>query len=303
MKHLTLRQLRAFEAVAHFGSFTAAAQALRVTQPTLSMQIKRLTDMAGTPLFEQIGKRIFLTEGGRELITTSRAIFADLTRFEMTIANLKGIKQGNLSIAAVTTTEYFAPRLLGVFLQRYPGITVSLKLLNREALLDRLKDNLDDFYILGQPPHDDDVEAIVFVENPLEIIASTNHVLAKKTCIPLVRIAEENFILRERGSGTRMALERTLKNNEVKITSSMELGSNEAIKQAVLGGLGIAVLSRYSLINEMAAGKLVTLPVSGFPLMGNWYIVYPKGKQLSILAKTLYEFLLDEGKELLASSY
>lgn len=133
MKHLTLRQLRAFEAVAHFGSFTAAALALHVTQPSLTMQIKRLTNMAGALLFEQIGKRIFLTEAGRELIVTSRAIFADLTRFEMAIANLKGIKQGNLRIAAVTTTEYFAPRLLGVFLQRYPGITVLLKLLNREA--------------------------------------------------------------------------------------------------------------------------------------------------------------------------
>lgn len=162
-----------------------------------------------------------------------------------------------------------------------------------------MKDNLDDFYILGQPPHDDDVEAIVFVENPLEIIASTSHSLAKNACIPLARIADENFILRERGSGTRMALERILKAHNVRITSSMELGSNEAIKQAVIGGLGIAVLSRYALTNEMAAGKLMALPVSGFPLMGNWYIVYPKGKQLSVLAKTLYEFLLNEGKVLL----
>lgn len=301
-RHVTIRQLRAFEAIAERQSFTAAAESLHVTQPTLSMQIKKLTDAAGVPLFEQVGKKIYLTEAGRELLVSSREIFGQIAHFEAVVANLKGVKQGTLRFAAVTTTEYFAPRILGEFTRRYPGIKVVLQLINREILLQRLDLNADDMYVMDQPPKDMDVEAIPFIKNPLEVIANPRHPLAKRRRISLQELlADEKMILRETGSGTRMALERYFKTHGVELKSSLELGSNEAIKQAVGVGLGVAILSRYALSHELSHGELAILPVAGFPLMQSWYVVYPKGKHLSIVARTFLDFLLQEGPQVVAA--
>jgi DNA-binding transcriptional LysR family regulator len=299
MRNLTLRQLRAFETLAEYQSFTAAAEALHVTQPTLSMQIKKLGEAAGVPLYEQVGKRIFLTEAGKALLATSREIFASLGRYEMAVSKLQGLERGRLQISAVTTTEYFAPRVLGAFSTLHPGIQVSLKLANRESLLERLAANMDDLYIMGQPPKELDIESVPILDNPLEIVAAPSHPLAGKRRISLERLLEENFILRESGSGTRTALERHLNAHGLMMKSSLELGSNEAIKQGVLGGLGVAVLSRYVLIGELTHGELALLPVAGFPLESHWYLVYPRGKQLSSVAQAFSEFLATEGRALL----
>jgi DNA-binding transcriptional LysR family regulator len=291
MRHSTFRQLELFDAIARLGSFTRAAEELFLTQPTVSMQIKKLSDTVGMPLFEQVGKKIYLTDIGHELHRTCRGISEHLSNFEMIAADMKGLKKGNLRLAVVTTAKYFAPRLLGTFCQQYPGVDASLKVSNRERVLERLANNLDDLYIMGQPPVDADVVAEAFLENSLVVIAPANHALAKKKKIPLERLSSEPFLLREQGSGTRMATERLFGESGLKLKMRMELGSNEAIKQAVIGGLGISVLSRHTLELDTPSKKFVVLDVQGFPIKRHWYFVYPAGKQLSIIARTFVDHL------------
>ncbi len=298
MRHTTFRQLKVFEAIARHGSFTRAAEELYLTQPTVSMQIKKLTDAVGLPLLEQVGKRIFLTDAGRELRDTCREIFERLSRFEMTIAEMKGLKQGHLRLAVVTTAKYFAPRLLGPFCQRYPGIDLALKVTNRERVLERLAENLDDLYIIGQPPEDLDVEYRAFLENPLVVLAPANHPLAGRRRIPLERLVQEPFLVREPGSGTRAAFERLLADHGLALNIRMELGSNEAIKQAIVGGLGLSVLSRHTLALDAAMGGLAILDVEHFPIRRHWYVAWPAGKQPSVVARTFLEYLETAGREL-----
>ncbi len=291
MRHGTLRQMEVFEAIARLGSFTRAADELCLTQPTVSMQIKKLADAVGLPLFEQIGKKIYLTDTGRELQQTCHGIFEHLAHFEMVTADMKGLKTGKLRLAVVTTAKYFAPRLLGMFCQQYPGVEVSLKVSNREHVLERLASNQDDLYILGQPPEEAGAVAEAFLENPLVMLASSQHVLAHDKQISLKRIAEEPFLLREPGSGTRIATERVFAEQGLKLKMRMELGSNEAIKQAVVGGLGISVLSSQTLALDASSGQFVILDVQGFPIQRHWYFAYPAGKQLSIVARTFADYL------------
>ena len=291
MRHSTLRLLEVFESIARLGSFTRAAEELYLTQPTVSMQIKKLADAVGLPLFEQIGKKMYLTDAGHELQKTCRGIFDHLSHFEMVTADMKGLKTGKLRLAVVTTAKYFAPRLLGMFCQKYPGVEVSLKVSNRERILERLEGNQDDLYILGQPPDEVDVVAEAFLKNPLVVLAPAQHALAQKKKIPLKRIAEEPFLLREPGSGTRIATERVFAEQGLKLKMRMELGSNEAIKQAVIGGLGISVLSSQTLALDASSGQFVILDVQGFPIQRHWYFAYPASKQLSIVARTFVDYL------------
>lgn len=210
MIHATLHQLKVFEATARHGSFTRAAEELYLTQPTVSMQVKQLTKAVGLPLFEQVGKRLFLTDAGRELFSTCKEIFGQLDQLEMKIADLKGMKQGHLKLAVITTAKYFMPRLLGPFCQRHPGIDVSLTVTNHEGILERLTNNQDDLYVMSQLPESIELVAHRFLDNPLVILAPRNHPLAKEKSIPLKRVAEETFIMREHGSGTRRAFQALL---------------------------------------------------------------------------------------------
>lgn len=291
MRRTTLRQLEVFEATARLGSFTRAAEELHLTQPTVSMQIKKLTDAVGLPLIEQVGKKVFLTDAGRALQNFSQEIFDHFTRFEMLVADLKGLKKGRLRLGVITTAKYFIPRLLGPFCREYPGIDVSMKVSNRERILERLCNNEDDLYILGQPPEEIDVIAEPFLSNPLIVLAPADHPLAHVKNIPLKRLAEEPFLLREAGSGTRKAMEQIFARHNLKIKVRMELGSNEAIKQTVAGGLGVSVLSRHTLTSDMPADHLAILDVEGFPIERHWYVAYSKGKQLSVVANTFLEYL------------
>ncbi|MDH5216547.1 MAG: LysR substrate-binding domain-containing protein [Gammaproteobacteria bacterium] len=293
MRHSTFRQLEIFEAIARHGSFTRAAEELFLTQPTASMQIKKLTDAIGLPLFEQVGKRIYLTDAGEALKLTCSEIFGSLSNFEMLVSDMQGLKRGKLRLAVVTTAKYFAPRLLGPFCNKYPGIEVSLKVSNRERLLERLNDNLDDLYILGQPPENLDVVSVPFLDNPLVVLTSSTHPLVGEKNISLKRIAQEPFIMREPGSGTRMAVERLFNKYKIKINMRMELGSNEAIKQAIVGGLGVSVLSRHTLALDAAMGQLATLDVKHFPIERQWHAVHLTDKQPTIVAKTFLEYLYE----------
>lgn len=297
MNQATLHQLKVFEAVARHNSFTRAAEELFLTQPTVSMQVKQLTKAVGMPLFDQIGKRLYLTQAGEELVKTCRQVFEQLEQFEMTVADLKGLKQGRLRIAVITTAKYFIPRLLGPFCQRYPGIDISLQVTNHEHIINRLNDNLDDLYVMSQLPENIEVSCKQILENPLVMLAPINHPLAQEKNISLERVSTEPFIMREPGSGTRKAVQTLFEERKIQLKVRLDLGSNEAIKQAIAGGLGISVLSAHTLTLDSPHSQLTVLDVEQFPIERYWYAVYPTGKQLSIVARTFLEYLLTEGRQ------
>ena len=299
MRHTTFRQLEVFEAIARLGSFTRAAKELHLTQPTISMQIKKLTGAVGLPLFEQLGKRIHLTEAGREVYQYSRAISHQLEEMAGVLANLKGLTGGKLRISVASTANYFVPNLLAAFYHRHPDVTVSLDITNRETLLDQLNENTVDLVVMGQPPAETDLEAGAFMDNPLVVVAPPTHSLAQERHIPLARLQNEVFLVREPGSGTRIAMERFFSERDIRLTTGMEVGSNEAIKQSVQAGLGLGLLSRDTLEQELSLRRLVILDVAEFPILRHWYIVHRSGKRLSPVAQAFKEFLLKEASGLL----
>ena len=290
MIQATLHQLKVFEATARNSSFTKAAEELFITQPTVSTQVKQLTKAVGLPLFEQIGKRLHLTEAGGALLATCQEIFERLDNFEMTVADLKGTRQGRLKLGVITTAKYFIPRLLGSFCQQYPGIDIALEVTNHQKLEERMLNNEDDLYIVSQPTEDIDLCWEPFAENPIVVIARKDHPLAGMPNIPITRLNDEPFIMRETGSGTRQAVQRLFTEHQVSVRTRLELGSNEAIKQAIAGGLGISALSKHTLISD--AGELTILDIQEFPIPRHWYVSYLAGKQLSIIAEAFREYLL-----------
>ncbi|NEQ98577.1 MAG: LysR family transcriptional regulator [Cyanothece sp. SIO2G6] len=297
MIHATLHQFKVFEATARHGSFTRAAEELFLTQPTVSMQVKQLTKALGLPLFEQVGKRLYLTDAGHELYATCQDIFEKLDQLEMQVADLKGMKQGRLRLAVITTATYFFPRLLGPFCQKYPGIDVSLVVTNHEQAIQRMSNNQDDLYVMSQPPyHLLDITAEPFLDNPLVVMAPKTHDLVHKRNIPLKRLAEEPFIMRESGSGTREAIQELFAKQGIEVRVRLELGSNEAIKQAIAGGLGLSVLSCHTLTPEGNSSDLTILDVEGFPIKRQWYVVHLSGKKLSVVASTFLEYLQAEAE-------
>ena len=294
IRHTTLRQLQIFEAIVRLGSFTRAAEELFLTQPTVSMQIKKLADSMGLPLFEQIGRNVRPTEAGEELYVSVKSIFETLSNLEMKMADLKGIRRGRLRLGVITTAKYFAPEVLGEFCTLYPGIDVELKVSNRDRILERITSNEDDLYIMGQAPlGQSDIEAYPFAPNPLVVMAKRDHPLMGQKNISLARLAEEPLILREPGSGIRDAMLRVFEQHGLRPTVRMELGSNEAIKHAIVGGLGVSVLSLHTLALEGPSGPVGILDVEGFPIMRQWFMVHPKGKELSLVAKAFLEFSME----------
>ena len=294
--NITFRQLRLFLALAETGSVSTAARMVHVTQPTASMGLKEITDAVGVPLYEVVARKVHLTQMGHELAKTARAISGEWDSFEQQVNSVKGLTRGKLKVAVVSTAKYFVPRILGTFCAKYPQIDISLEVLNRDGVVKRLEENLDDLYIMSQPPLHLDLEDEVFMPNPLLLIASKEHLLAKKKIVDLTSLTNEKFIFREKGSGTRMATDAHLKRLKFKPDVRLELGSNEAIKQAVIGGLGIAVLSRYSLGDKSDQEEVAILKCKDFPIQSSWHIVSPKGKKLSPIATIFKKHLSQQAK-------
>ena len=286
----TFRQLRLFLALAECGSITGAAKACHVTQPTVSMQLRELADAVGLPLYEQIGKRLYLTAAGEALAETARAMLDEWISFEQVVNAMKGLEQGRLRVALVSTAKYFVPRLLGRFCTEHPNIEIALEILNRDGVVARLRENRDDLYIMSLPPENLDLEQHAFLDNPLVLIAPEGHRL-KGRHLELTDLQEERFILRERGSGTRLACDAYFARQAFEPAVRLELGSNEAIKQAVSGGLGLAVISRHTLAARPEDDQLTILDVTGFPLQSRWFTLYPCGKRLSPTAAVFLEHL------------
>jgi DNA-binding transcriptional LysR family regulator len=301
MLHLTLRQLQVFEKVSNHLNYSRAAEELYLSQPAVSMQIKQLEENIGLPLFEQMGKKIFLTEAGRELHHYSRNIAQQLSEMEVVFNEMKGLNQGKLTLSVVNTANYFTPQLLAKFCQRHPNINVILQVANRDAVLKQLADNSTDLAIMGQTPSESDVIAESFLDNPLVVIAATSHPLAKLKQVKFAQLASETFLSREIGSGTRSAMERVFSQHKIQPRISMEMETNEAIKQAVQAGMGLGILSLHSIELELETKRLAMLNVEHFPLLRHWFVAHRSNKRLSIAALAFKEFLLTEADAIISA--
>ena len=299
IRHGTLPQVAVFEASARLGCFTRAAEDLHLAQPTVSTQIRKLSETVGLPLFEQVGKRIQLTEAGRCVQIASGEVFAAFLRLEESLADLRGLEGGRLALAVSPTGQYLAPRLLAGFTRRHPRVELSLQIHDRRTLLERFARNEDDLYIFADPPRESAVTQVI-LPNPMAVLARSDHDLAQAKRIPLARIAEEPFLMREPGSDTRRLVERLFDRHGLRPAVRMELAANEAIKQAILAGLGISILSRYTLGLDTEQRQLVTLDVEGFPLDCHWYFAYPVGKRLTVAARAFMDFARVEAQGLVA---
>jgi DNA-binding transcriptional LysR family regulator len=297
--NLTLRQLKIFEAVARHLSFTRASKELHLTQPAVSMQVKQLEEEVGLPLFEQVGKKIFLTEAGEEMQRYAGSVMTTLAEASLVFDEMRGLERGRLRIAVASTANYFVPQLLASFCQRYPNVRVSLDVTNRKRLLDALSANDTDLVIMGKPPQHMDLVAESFMDNPLVVIAPPGHPLANERNIPLKRLQGETFLVREKGSGTRSAMERFFTEHGVSLSSTMEMSSSEAIKQGVEAGLGFGLLSLHTLEMELALKRLVILDVRELPILRKWYIMHRSGKRLSAVAQNFKDFVLKESAAIL----
>ncbi len=290
--HITLRQLRIFEAVARHSSISRAAGELHLTQPAVSMQMKQLEEQIGLPLIEQIGKRLFLTEAGHELRGHAQKIAASMVELNGAMDQFRDLQRGILRLSVVSTANYFLPPLIVDFHRKYPGVRISLNVENREAVLAALADNRTDLAITGRPPGDADVVAQKFMNNPLVVIAAPEHRLATETHISAAQLGEETLVIREQGSGTRAAMERYFADLGLEYQPGCQLSTNEAIKQAVQAGLGLGVVPSQTIELELQAGRLVILPVAGFPIIRHWFAVHRTDKRLSSAANAFRSLLL-----------
>lgn len=298
LRHGMLPQLAVFEASARLGSYTRAAEELHLAQPTVSTQMKKLTEVVGLPLFEQIGKKVHLTPAGRALHEGCGELFAAFARMDQALAGLRGLESGRLRLAVSTAGKYFAPRLLAAFAARYPGIDTVLEIHNRRALIERLAANEDDLYVFANPPLEHEIVCQTMLPNPMVAFARADHPLARERAIPFARLAEEPFLMREAGSGTRMVAFELFDRNRCEPRVRMELSANEAVKQAILAGLGVSILSRYTLGLDTDSPHLVALDVQGLPVERPWQIVYPVGKQVSPAAQAFLALVREEARRL-----
>jgi DNA-binding transcriptional LysR family regulator len=292
--HITLRQLEIFEAVARHASITRAAAELHLTQPAVSMQVKQLEEQIGLALVEQIGRRLQLTPAGTELREHGRRVGEQLADLQAAMDALRGLERGVLRISVVSTANYYLPPLLARYGQEHPGVRVQLQVGNRDAVLEALADNQADLAITGQPPETAEVLAEDFMDNPLVVIASPQHPLAQRARVPLAALADQTLLVREPGSGTRAAMERHFAAHGLAWHAGSELGTNEAIKQAVRAGLGLGVVSAQTIELEVETARLAVLKVDSFPIVRRWFVVQRARKRLAPAATAFRALLLQQ---------
>jgi DNA-binding transcriptional LysR family regulator len=302
VKHATLRQLKVFEAVARLLSFSRAAEELHLTQPAVSTQVKKLEDHAGLALFEQFGKKIYLTPAGAELLDISRGIIQQFEIAESAMTQFKGVSGGKLNVAVISAGDYFFPSLLVEFIGRHQGVVLNFTVHNREELLSHMTANLTDLAIMVRPPHEADMVAEPFAPHPYVIVAPPGHALVGETGIRVERLLREPFVVREKGSDTWQSMQEGLGDHVDRLNIAMQIKSTETIKQAVMAGMGIGFLSAHTIAQELRTGSLKVLDVRGFPLMLHWYVVHRRHKRLPPVAQAFKDFLLSEGATLIAQT-
>src|ERR1700742_723792 len=301
-RDLTIRQLRALGAVHAMGSVTAAARSLNLTQPAVTLQLRNLEALAGLPLIQRTGDGMRLTDAGREVMVLSERIEAALIDCEQALDMIAGRSGGRVSIGAVSTAKYFVPFAIAAFSKQHPKVDIVLRVGNREDIRQSLRGYDLDIAIMGQPPPDVPVEQRLLGEHPHVIVAAADHWLAKDSGLAVVDLTYETFIVRERGSGTRMLMEQFFQASDLLPKMGMEMDSNETIKQAVIAGLGVAFISLHTVASELADGRLVVLDVAGLPIMRQWYAVRRLDKTLLPPAQAMLEFLTEQGSRFLPSA-
>lgn len=278
LNRLSFRQLQVFDSVARSGSYSKAANQLGLTQPAVSSQIRQLETALGQPLFEYVSRRLYRTAAGERLLQSTRQIFSELQHLQMQMADIEGQIRGELRLAAVSTAQYLVPLLLKDFLPLYPQITIKLTVVNRAQALERLTNNEDDLVIMGMVPENRALNFMPFLDNQMVAVVPAQHPLLEEQELSVQQFLDSGLILREPGSGTRLALESFCTSQRLRLEGHMELGSNTAVKHAVTEGLGVAVLPVLGMQAELALGWLKILPLPGFPLRRSWCTVYPEGK-------------------------
>lgn len=302
MQNVTLRQLEVFLAVARRRSLTVAARELHVSQPAVSMQIRDLEDDCGVALLERIGRGVRVTEAGEELARCAERVDDALQQTRERLSALRGLRTGLLKLGAVSTAKYFAPSLLAAFQKAHPDVTIRFAVGNREEMIRNLSDHESDLVIMGRPPREPDTVSQVFARHPLVIVAAPTHPLAGRRRIPIQQLEGENFLIREEGSGTRAAMEEAFRQRGAFYQASMEVSSNETIKQAVIAGMGLSFISAHTIGLELRAGRLVVLDVVGLPILREWHVIHLKRRRLSPIAAAFRGLLLESGARIIAAA-
>ncbi|WP_226595666.1 LysR family transcriptional regulator [Marinobacter nauticus] len=275
---LTFRQLQVFKAVYDLKSYSKAGDLLGLTQPAVSSQMRHLEQAVGMPMFEYVGRKLYCTAAGEEMAACVGSVFRELTDMQNRMAALEGRVAGDLKLVAVNTAQYVVPYLLRSFLQINPQVNVSVAVVNRAAALERLSDNSGDLVIMGMVPPDRPLTSFPFLDNELIPIVTDGHPLLDQRSVSAEEFLYNQLLTREPGSGSRLALEVYCQQHRLKMESTMELGSNDAVKHAVLAGLGVAVVPKLSVVSELALGSLHALNIAGFPLRRSWCVVYPQAR-------------------------
>lgn len=295
IRHATLHQLKIFEALSQHMSISRTAEALHLSPPAVSIQVKQLAESAGEPLLEQVGKKIYLTNAGKAVAAASRDIFERLESLTQELAGIQNLERGSLSVGLITTAKYFIPRLLGNFSDSHKDIEIALFIGNRETILSRLNQNQDDLYVLGRPPDNLKVDAIAFAPNPIIAVANPEHPLRNKKKISAETIGKERFILRELGSGIRASTLDYFRQRNATVNIRMQLDTGEAIKQTIMARLGISFMAESSVQAELDSGELIKLDVEGLPIQRQWYVVHHQ-KVISPIAQSFKDYLINEFK-------
>jgi DNA-binding transcriptional LysR family regulator len=300
MRHLTLKQLETVHAVAEAGTIVLASERLDVTPAALTSRIKLLEEAAGVMLFDRIGGRLRLTAAGEEVVTAARRVDLVLNELDNTLGAIRGLRAGRIAVGVVSTAKYFAPRLIAAFARQNPGIEVTISVGNRAEMVEQLRDYGIDVGLMGRPPMDFPIESEAFGAHPQVVIAAPDHPLVKRRSIEKSELTNENFIVREEGSGTRSVFEYFFSDVVVRRPKiSIEIGSNETIKQAVIAGLGIALISAHTIEAEVESRRLAVLDVKGLPIMRQWFIVRRADRPFCPIGQAMWDFTRAEAPRLL----
>ena len=294
LMRMTLRQLQVFRAVCESGSYSRAAEEMALTQPAVSLQIRQLEELVGQPLFEYVGKRLYLTEAAEALRIAGADIFGRLENLDMQLSDMAGSLQGLLSLAVESSAKYFVPHLFAAFRQQHPEVSLELTVINHAQALRRLTQSRDDLLIMSQVPKDQGLEFLPFLDNPIVAVAPPLHPLCSRGALTLQDLTAYPLLVRESGSGTRRACEEYCHQKRAHFALIQQIGSLDAQREGVIAGLGLALLPRHAVQSELAAGLLCELPVAELPLRRSWCLVNNRGKRLSPVAQAFQRFVREQ---------
>ncbi len=300
LMRITFRQLQVFNEVCDLRSYSRAAEEMSLTQPAVSLQIRQLEELVGQPLFDYVGKKLYMTEAAEALQRASRDIFDRLENLDMQLSDLLGSLQGQLKLAVESSAKYFVPHLFAAFKRLHPEVNLQLTVVNRAQAVRRLSDNRDDLVIMSMVPLDMGLEFLPFLNNPIIAVAPPDHPLGQRETLQLQELEPFTLLMREQGSGTRRACEEYFKDKRVHFKQTLEVASTDAQRECAVAGLGVALLTRHAVSLELATGLLRELPVEELPLYRSWCVVQAKAKRLSPVAHAFVGFIRSERQQISA---